>query len=315
MERPTFTARPPAKVNLTLEILGRRPDGYHELRSIFLRIGLTDRLTLQAAPPDARDDRLTLSGLPGTPVAGNLVLRALAALRAHAGVHLPPLEATLEKRIPAAAGLGGGSSDAAAALAVAQACWGVGVSPADEAALASALGSDVPFFAIDAPAALVEGRGERLRALPGLEGNAGLLLVTPPVRLSTADAYARHDELGGPSDDASRPTAELAGALEAGLDGNALARWTERSRDANHLWPAAVSMAASLGLLREVLESSTARAWLMSGSGPTLFAVYPSVEAAAEAGRSMAETRSSHLENAYIHAVDLVGPDPAWRYP
>jgi 4-diphosphocytidyl-2C-methyl-D-erythritol kinase len=74
-------------------------------------------------------------------------------------------------------------------------------------------------------------------------------------------------------------------------------------------------MAASLGLLREVLETSTARAWLMSGSGPTLFAVYPSVEAAAEAGRSMAETRSSHLENAYIHAVDLVGPDPAWRYP
>lgn len=282
MDRPTFEARPAAKVNLTLEVLGRRPDGYHELRSTFLRIGLSDRLTM--APGRGPTDQLTLTGVVGAPVDANLVLRALAALRAHAGVALPSLDVTLEKRIPVAAGLGGGSSDASSALKLAQAAWGIGLSPTDEASLAASLGSDVPFFMAACAAARVEGRGERL--VPIEPPASALLLVTPPLSLSTAAVYARYDDLGKSS-----------------------------ASDANHLWPAAASMEPSLARLRSWLEGLTSRDWLLSGSGPTLFALYPSVESAVEAGNSLVARRSPELENANIHAVDLVGPDPAWRYP
>jgi len=281
MDRPTYAARPPAKVNLRLEVLGRRPDGYHELRSIFLRIGLSDRLTMGSG--SGPTDRLQVTGLPGTPVEGNLILRALAALRAHAAIDLPALDVTLEKAIPVAAGLGGGSSDAAAALKLAQAAWGIGLSPEDEAALAAGLGSDVPFFTTEFAAARVEGRGELVEPVDAPA--QALLLVTPPSRLSTAAVYARYDDLG--------PSAE----------------------EANHLWPAAAALEPSLVALKRRLEAVTSREWLMSGSGPTLFALYPSVESAVEAGKSVASNQSSESAMAIIHAVDLVGPDPAWRYP
>jgi 4-diphosphocytidyl-2-C-methyl-D-erythritol kinase len=281
MDRPTFEARPPAKVNLTLEVLGRRPDGYHELRSTFLRIGLCDRLTMR--PGSGPTDRLQVAGLPGTPVEGNLILRALAALRAHAAIDLPALDVTLEKYIPVAAGLGGGSSDAAAALKLAQAAWGIGLSSGDEATLAAGLGSDVPFFTADCGAARVEGRGEHVEPVDAPK--QALLLVTPPLSLSTAAVFARYDDLGAGDD------------------------------DANHLWPAAASLEPSIVALRRMLASLTSRDWLMSGSGPTLFALYPSVESAVEAGKSVASNQSSESAMAIIHAVDLVGPDPAWRYP
>ncbi len=185
-------ARPPAKVNLTLEVVGRRDDGFHELRSIFLRVGLTDRLTM--APGTGPADRLTVTGLPGIPTEGNLVLEALDALRRHLGVDLPPLDVTLEKRIPAAAGLGGGSSDAASALSLAQAAWQITLDPDDVLSVAADIGSDVPFFAADTAAALVEGRGEWITPLLRVE-SVGLLLVTPPIRLQTGTVFARFDDL------------------------------------------------------------------------------------------------------------------------
>lgn len=276
-----FEARPPAKINLTLEVLGRRPDGFHELRSTFLRVGLSDRLSMQPAPLDAREDRLTVTGLPGAPVAGNLVLAALDAVRAHVGVDFPPLEVTLEKRIPTAAGLGGGSSDAAATLGLAQAAWGVALSTADLRRLAAGLGSDVPFFVHDAAAAVVTGRGEEVTPIE--PPASALLLVTPSLALSTAAVFNRYDEQGG------------------------------HAGDANDLWTAAVSLAPALGELRERLAATTAREWLMSGSGATLFSLYPSVEEAVQGGTAIAGC--SFAADTLIHSVDLVGPDPAWRYP
>ena len=126
-----FEDRPRAKLNLTLKVVGRRDDGFHELRSIFLRIGLADRLTIDVGGADG-SDRLTVSGLAGVSSHNNLVTQALDAVRARAEIPLPTLDVTLDKQIPAAAGMGGGSSDCASAIRLAQAVWGVGLSESEE---------------------------------------------------------------------------------------------------------------------------------------------------------------------------------------
>jgi 4-diphosphocytidyl-2-C-methyl-D-erythritol kinase len=298
-----YEDRPPAKVNLTLEVLGRRPDGYHDLRSIFLRVGLADRLTM--APSSGDRDRLTVTGLAGAPATrDNLALRALDALRAHAGIDFPPLDVTLDKQIPAAAGLGGGSSDAASALKLAQACWGIGLSTGEEMKLAAELGSDVPFFTIGAAAAIVEGRGEHVAPLIDVQ-DVGVLLVTPGIELSTARVFDRFDEIGEVREVFHSPAIDL---------DNLVLEVTRLTQD-NHLWVAAASLEPSLHELRWDLEEATRRPWLLSGSGPTLFAIYPSVSEAAESGQALVASRLPSLDSALINAVDLVGPDPAWRYP
>ncbi|MDQ3937752.1 MAG: 4-(cytidine 5'-diphospho)-2-C-methyl-D-erythritol kinase [Chloroflexota bacterium] len=308
-----FSARPAAKLNLTLEVGEGGPDGFHELRSIFMRIGLSDRLSL--GPGKAGSDRLVVSGLPGCPTDGNLVLRAVTLLREGVRQPLSPLDIELEKRIPIAAGLAGGSSDGAAALELAAACWGIGLAPDEKLALAATLGSDVPFFGSAAHAALIEGRGELVTPLPGIEGKVGLLLATPPVSISTAAAFARHDDLGRPAAGDARLTDELAAAFRAGLDGQALLGWATRLQAANDLWPAAVQLVPALATLRDALEDRTQRPWLLSGSGSTLFAFYPSANDAAADGAILATGRSADLDGAMLHATDLDGPDPEWRHP
>lgn len=310
--RPTLTARPAAKLNLTLEIGQRGADGYHPLRSVFLRIGLADLLSISPAPTGTAD-RLVVTGLPGSPVEGNIVLRALALLRERAGAALPPLDIELEKRIPVAAGLGGGSSDGAAALGLAQACWGIGLAPAEVIVLAARLGSDVPFFAAGAAVALVEGRGELITALP-TPAAAGLLLATLPVELSTRDVFARHDSLTTGARAAANMTDELAAALESGKGSADLGRWAERLRDANDLWLAAADLERRLPALREELEGRTGRPWLLTGSGPTLFALYPSATEAAAAGAELAQSLRAAAQGATLQATDLIGPDPTWRH-
>ncbi len=298
-----FEDRPHAKVNLTLEVVSRRSDGYHELRSIFLRVGLSDRLSLSPGGADGADS-LTITGLPGAPQRNNLVTRALDVVRARAEIPLPTLDVRLDKQIPAAAGLGGGSSDAASAVKLAQACWGVGLSKEEELALGLELGSDVPFFLSGATAALVEGYGERVANLTD-DFSAGMLLVTPPVEVSTARVFDRYDDLAAEAP--SRPTDEI-DLVELPSMGN-------RLRDANDLWPATSSLEPSLVGLRDLLETTTEVPWLLSGSGPTMFALYPSIGDAAEAGKALVARRLPLIEKAQINAVDVVGPDPAWRYP
>ena len=168
--------------------------------------------------------------------------------------------------------------------------------------IASLLGSDVPFFMHDVPFAAIEGRGERVEPLTALSGGMGLLLVTPPIALSTAAVFERFDELR------KQGNHQVTGTRPIDLDG-------ERLRDANDLWPAAASLEPSLPNLREALERRTGQPWLMSGSGPTLFALYSSVEEASAAGQSLVESRLPELESAVINAVDTVGPDPKWRHP
>ncbi len=306
----TFSARPPAKLNLTLDVDSRAADGFHPLRSVFLRMGLSDRLTVNLADDDR--DSLTVTGDADAPVEGNTVLRALALVRRRLDLDLPPLRLELEKRIPAGAGLAGGSSDGAAALALSAACWGVGLSPEVCLELASEVGSDVPFFASGARVALVEGRGERVTPLPEIRGTPGVLLVAPPLEVSTPLAFARFDDIGG-SVGARGATDDLVAALRDGLSAADLAGWTERLNDANDLWPAAASLAPELSPLRDRLETATGRAWLMTGSGSALFTLYPSVGEAAEAADRLAAGRSAVPQDALILATDLDGPDPVWR--
>jgi 4-diphosphocytidyl-2-C-methyl-D-erythritol kinase len=177
----------PAKLNLFLEVLRKRPDGYHDLESLMVAIDLFDTLELRAIP----DGEIALACHPPTLSAGpdNLVHRAATALRSHA--QRPELGASirLTKRIPAQAGLGGGSSDAAAALFGLNEIWKVGLTRAELVAIAASIGSDVPFF-LTPPAAWCTGRGEE--ATPELAGGEfHFVLVCPPVGLGTADVYRR----------------------------------------------------------------------------------------------------------------------------
>ena len=302
------TVRPMAKVNLTLEVIGRRGDGYHELRSIFLRIGLSDRLSVTAA---GSEDTLTISGLPCA-IEGNLVLRAFELLRRSLDAPLPALAAQLDKRIPIGAGLGGGSSDAAAALDVAAAAWGIGLSADERSGLALRLGSDVPFFAAGVPAALVEGRGEKVSEVPTVRGGAGVLLALSSTSLSTANVFAHFDEL-----DMASPTGttdKLERALREGMDGSQLADATKYLADGNHLWLAAAAIAPDLVGRRAALEWATGRRWLLSGSGPTLFAVFGSHDDATAAGQALATERAIAASGVMLCAVDLDDPDKAWRH-
>jgi 4-diphosphocytidyl-2-C-methyl-D-erythritol kinase len=173
----------PAKINLTLEVLGRRSDGFHGVRSVMVPLDLADELTIEPSAAFAFEcDRKELAG------ESNL---AVAALRAISGTEPPRVRMQLSKRIPVRAGLGGGSSDAASVLRAAMEGAFGKLGRRDWLATARAIGSDVPFF-LAGTAALVEGTGERVTpagAIPPWH----VLIVKPPVAVSTAEAYAEID--------------------------------------------------------------------------------------------------------------------------
>ena len=287
----------PAKLNLTLAVVGRRRDGFHELHSVMVALDLADVLTFARAP--AGTDTLHVEGHDSGPAADNLVLRAIAEARRAVGAGwqdiggpagpsagpAPALAVRLDKRIPVAAGLGGGSSDAAAALDGALEAWGAGIDPLARAEIAARLGSDVPFFLGGGPA-LVEGRGERCTPLAPIRGTqVGVLLVTPPLALRTAAVFAAFDA-GARSGDPGAirlSSSHLATELGAGLTA---ARLVERAgvlAVANDLFAAAASVAPELVPFRRGLARFLGRPVGQSGSGPTAWALYPSREEAATA--------------------------------
>jgi len=277
----------PAKLNLTLAVVGRRPDGYHAIHSVMARLDLADRVSL--APAARGPDTLHVDGFPPGPAADNLVLRAIAAVRAalaRAPLSTPALAVRLDKRIPVAAGLGGGSADAAAALEGALEAWGATdhLEPPRLTEIAASLGSDVPFFLVGRTA-LAEGRGERLTPLRGHVGaSPGVLLVTPAIHLATSDvfaAFATGGRAAAPAPGATRlASAHLASELRAGLSAVALVARAGVLASANDLAAAAGVVAPDLVPLRRALTRLLGRPVGLSGSGPTLWALYPSLEAA-----------------------------------
>ena len=265
----------PAKVNLGLRIRARRQDGYHELESVFVPLDLADRLLLRVMPSDAPRVSLVLSGEEGgvPPGEQNLAARAARAFLAEASL-CQSVEISLEMRIPVGAGLGGGSSDAGAVLRLLSGAFPDAVPAGSLPVLARSLGADVPYF-LDPRPARVSGVGERITPLPGFPALA-LLLLNPGVVLPTAEVYRAFDALV--PDPAARGT-----PASPGRSGEVAGLCLD-----NDLEPAALRLCPELLRLRGRLEGLGASAVGMSGSGPTLFGVFPS---AAAAERALAQAR------------------------
>jgi 4-diphosphocytidyl-2-C-methyl-D-erythritol kinase len=252
-----------AKVNLALEVLSRRPDGYHEIATVMQTVDLADRLVLEEA-----DELAVSTSAPGVPTdERNLAYRAAAVLREAAGLSRG-VRITLDKRIPVAAGLGGGSTDAAAVLAGLNRLWGLRWPAAQLEELAVGLGMDVPFF-LRGGAALATGRGERLAPLEGAA--MALVLVNPRFPLSTAEMYGRVTPAMYSGGAQAR---QMAGALATRRSGRVAASLY------NGLEPAARAMYPQIGQMQAALVAAGALGAVMSGSGPTVFGIARSWEQA-----------------------------------
>ncbi|MGX1305613.1 4-diphosphocytidyl-2-C-methyl-D-erythritol kinase [Amorphus suaedae] len=270
-----------AKVNLALHIVGRRADGYHLLDSLVVFPTISDHIEIAARP----DGHVTLS-LSGpfsdalTAGPDNLVLKAAQALAAICSPHTPRgAIIALDKHLPVASGIGGGSADAAATLRALCRLWGL--SPGTEALrrIAGTLGADVP-MCLDQTPVRAEGIGERLTPLPALPA-AGLLLVNPGVPVSTPAVFAAL---------AARDNAPLPPLPNRFQDLEALAGYLGTTRNdlqapATELAPQVAEVLAALG------ASDGCRLARMSGSGATCFGLYPDAARARHAGAAIARAR------------------------
>jgi len=242
-----------AKVNLGLRVGSRSDDGFHPIEGVFQSVRIADRLVLAAAEQD------TVTSPSGSPVIDgmdNLAFRAAAAVRKRVASR-QPLAITLEKSIPAAAGLGGGSADAAAGLALAGRFFGV-----DDTllvGLAAELGSDVP-FCLRGGTARVTGRGDLVEPLDPLSGFS-LAIAVPPVEIATPAAFRKWDELGEPAG-LRMSLSMLPPALRSQGDLY------------NDLYPASVALAPELDDWRGELERAWGRPVMLSGSGPSLYGFF-----------------------------------------
>lgn len=271
-----LSCKAPAKLNLGLHVLRKRPDGYHDLETVFVLIDWTDRISV--APSD--DLALDVDNAILASEEDNLCLKAARLLRLEAGISRGA-HINLEKGIPMGAGLGGGSSDAAATLQVLNELWEIGFDEAYLRDLGARIGSDVPVFLHETPA-YATGRGEILSTLANPETGESLAIpywfavLKPDVHVSTAEAYSSIQP-----NDTNRPDLR---ALVLSLD---LARW--RSELANDFEPPLVDRHPEIGRAQAILEDAGAGYSAMTGSGSAVFGVFESAEAArvaAEDGRS-----------------------------
>lgn len=286
-----LTLRSPAKVNLFLEILGRRADGYHEIESVMQLVDLCDTVTLR---PRADGIRLRVEGAPLPEGEENIAYRA-ARLVLAAGGDPGGVELSLTKRIPVAAGLGGGSSNAAAVLVGVMRLYGLRLADETLLRLGAELGSDVPFFLLRQGLALAQGRGERLLPLAPWSPR-WLVVANPGIPVSTAWVY--------------------------GQVRSKLTNWQGRSSiqpfvgSGNLPWPPAwafnrlecvvLPAHAEVCALREFLAAAGGSPVLMSGSGASVLAVVPD---AASAATLAAHARARGL---FAEAVTTLSRNPIW---
>ena len=254
-----------AKVNLTLEVLGKRVDGYHALRSVVLPVSLSDTLVIEATD----DGRL----VSDTGYADDLCVKAARVLRDVAASRRPGMDGCgarmrVEKRIPAGGGLGGGSADAAAVLAALNGLWSLGCSPAELAEIGALVGSDVPALVLSrfCGPVLMEGRGEKVAPLLSSAPALHLVLVNPGVFCSTPEVF-RHCTPRVTND--ASILYNMRTALAAGdLQGVAAALM-------NDLEPPALALHPEIATARSALQAAGAAGVLMSGSGSTVFGLVP----------------------------------------
>jgi 4-diphosphocytidyl-2-C-methyl-D-erythritol kinase len=285
-----LTLRAPAKINLTLEVLARRSDGYHGIRSVMVPLELADELIIE---PSSRFsfscDRVDLDS------EANLACAAIRTLG-----EIPPVRIELKKRIPVQAGLGGGSSDAAAVLRAAMAGAFGSLPHRDWLGLARALGSDVPFFLAET-AALVEGSGERVTPAGSIP-QWHIMIVKPPVEISTALAYAEldaRDRLQRPRRD-SVSIAMLEALQRGDFD-------EVRALLQNDFHDAIAARTPEIGAADRALRAAGASSALLAGSGSCLFTL------AADAHRIAEINDSLELPASYQRFATRFAATPHWR--
>lgn len=294
---PAVRVRAHAKLNLFLRVLARETDGFHGLETLFCLVDLADELVAERR--EGSEPTIAVEGADVGPPAENLAVRAAAAVlgstRERFGVHL-----TLTKRIPARAGLGGGSSDAAAALVAVNRVAGDPIPRHELLQLAAKLGSDVPFFLSGAPLALAWAHGERLLRLPPLP-SAPVLILTPPAPVSTSDAYAWVDE--------ARHSAGRRGAVALDLD--ALSTWGDIGRMAGNDFESVVfGRYPPVRAAFEALAGTAPLVCRMSGSGSAIFAIYRS-EQDREDAQMMLGRKHGAITPAQTLSSAAPGPEPA----
>lgn len=253
----------PAKVNLNLLVEAPQADGLHPLQSLVQTIGWLDQLDVE----ESEEDNLVIDGADLDPE-GNLVTRSLKAIRARGFV--PPLDIRLDKQIPIGAGLGGGSSNAAATLLAATETARMPRSVAED--VAPSIGADVPLF-LTGGTILITGIGDQVESQRPLTGFA-VAVAVPPFEISTVDVYRRWDEMEGPDGDSIAPR-----LLPPGLRDGMPIR--------NDLIPAAVGIEPALADFMADLRMQWGGPVLMTGSGSGCFGFFPDPEEAADAARSV----------------------------
>jgi len=283
------TVQAPAKINLTLRVLARRPDGYHALESVVAGVSLYDGLRVE---PDG-DLRLVCRGMDVPTGADNLVLKAARALRERCGLKAGA-RLVLEKRIPPGRGLGGGSSDAAAALVALNDLWGCGLGRPALAAVGASVGSDVPLF-FGPSMAVMRGRGEEVEPLEARFG-WHVVLAWPAYTMPTVDVYGAYDRLG------NQGGGVTATAILEHLAGPAL---DAASFLVNDLEWAADSIRDGRFDVRACLLEAGAEAVGMTGSGSAYFAV---ADTEAEA-RNWADAVEAAGVKTYVAVLHSEGTD------
>ncbi len=247
-----------AKINISLEVLGRRDDGYHQVVTLLHQVDLADRLSFRLS------DAVTLKcDVPYLENEDNLVLRAARLLKEQTGYALGAA-ITLEKNIPVAGGLGGGSSDAATTLTALNGLWESGLNSRDLTELAAQLGSDVPFF-LEGACALAEGRGEVVTPLPAIDGWWAVTLSPPPVELrdKTSRLYSMLSQEEFTDGSATRWLADRVRTGAVVMSDIAVGK--------NAFEQVASGVFPDLDEHRTALLKAGAAFVRMSGSGPTLF--------------------------------------------
>ena len=261
----------PAKINWFLAVVGKRGDGYHDIVSPMQCVSLYDHLSFESS------EKIELVSGMEVPEEENLVYRAARLLQQSSGCG-KGVKITLEKNIPLAAGLGGGSSDAASTLIGLNRFWGLDYTKDRLMGIAAGIGSDVPFF-IEGGLSLVEGRGEKVRPLK-CESTVPLLLVKTDLEISSAWAYGKYD------DELTKRSIDIKLFCQA-LEGKDFARL--KGMVFNDLEKAVVDEYPEVGEIKRVLVENGAVVSSMSGSGPTVFGVFSSAEEAGRASLSMGE--------------------------
>ncbi len=277
-----LTLKAPAKINWFLNVLGRRSDGYHEIQSLIQKVTIYDVLTLSLPEETARAglhpgltraDSIVIETAAPIPLKQNLIYKAALLLKTRYGIE-KGVTISLEKNIPMGAGLGGGSSDAAAALAGLNSVWSLGLSPGELTRMAEELGSDVPFF-LDGALSYVQGRGEKIIPCNAQE-SADLLLVKPSFEVSTAWVYKNFAILTKKDENVNNIKHFIRNIERAELSGIT-------GSLSNDLESVTIGSYPVIAEIKEMLCNQGAVFSLMSGSGSTVFGVFESRKKAEEA--------------------------------